>query len=61
MLGELSSDPTTAAPLNERMVQLAEFISQLNEKVDGGLEEFRILFDEHKSYLVDVQDEVAEI
>lgn len=61
MLGELSNNPTTAAPLNERMVRWAEFISQLNEKVDSGSEEFWILFDEDKSYLVDVQDEVAEI
>lgn len=33
MLGELSDDLTTAALMNERMVQYAESISQQNEKV----------------------------
>lgn len=61
MLGLLSDAPTAAVPINERMIELAESISQLNEKVDNTMEEFRIIFDEHKSFLVDVQDELSEV
>lgn len=58
MLEKLSKD-LTSAPLNERMAQLADCF-HLNEKVDTALEDFRILFDEHKSYMMDVQEEMME-
>lgn len=57
----LSADATTFALLNEGMTQLAESISWPNEEVDNALEEFQIIFHEHKSYFVGVQYKVAKI